>query len=140
MLLKCNNLFTGPKIVWHKSCVGDFDVSEPRETIVENNMRALQIIKQLFKTCLFILLVRMTFYHDVCSLCANAVPFLPFSPGCIGAAVFLLCWRLLNVKMSVIERFVDINHSVTPKEISAVLNHCAGKESFLRLPLNDNEL
>lgn len=69
----------------------------------------------------------MTFYNDVCSLCANAVLFLPFLPGCIGAAVFLLCRRLLNVKMSVIERFVDINHPVTPKEISAALNCCAGK-------------
>lgn len=64
---------------------------EPRETIVENNMRALQIIKHVFKMCVFILLVRMTFYNDVCSLCVNAVPFLSFSPGCTGAAVFLLC-------------------------------------------------
>lgn len=108
--------------------MGDFDVSEPRETTVENNMRALQIIKQLFKMCLFILLVRMTFYNDVCPLYVNVSLSCPFPPGCTGAAVFLLRRRSLNVKMSVIERFVDINHSVTPKEISAVLNHCAGKE------------
>lgn len=91
MLLKCNNLFHRAKDRAASSCVGDLDVYEPRETTMDNNMRALQIIKQVFKTCVFMLLVRMTFCNDVCSLCVNAVPFLSFSPGCTGAAVLLLC-------------------------------------------------
>lgn len=54
-----------------------------------------------------------------------------------SSCVFALLTVVKCKKMSVIERSVDINHSVIPKEISAVLNHCAGKESFLKLPLYD---
>lgn len=73
-------------------------MSEPRETVAGNTMEPLQIIKQVLKTCLFILLVRMTFYNDICTLCVNAVSFLSLTPGFTGAAVFFALLMVVKCK------------------------------------------